>query len=88
MVAILQGDQARLERAQHRDRAAENERRPQHEMHPDRRREPELDHSSETDDDQAEKENHKDRGAIAGVLRRQIEAAALACSTDAEESGE
>jgi len=86
MVAVLEGDQARLERAQHHDCASYNQRCPQHQMYPDGRREPELDPGGETDDNQSKKQDHENCWSVPGVLRRQVEAAGLASSSDAEKA--
>ena len=88
MVTVLQRDQPRLERAQHGYRAAEDQGRPQQQMHPERRRELDLDQSGETDNDEAEKQDYKDRRSVPRVLRRQIETTRLAFSADAQETGE
>jgi hypothetical protein len=57
-------------------------------MHPERRRELELDQGSETDNDEAEKQDYKDRRSVPRVLRRQIETTRLAIPADAQEAGE
>jgi hypothetical protein len=70
VVAVLEGDQARLERAQHRYRGPYNQRCPQHQMYPDGWREVELNPGGETDDNQAKKQDHEDCRSVPGVLRR------------------
>jgi hypothetical protein len=57
-------------------------------MHPERRRELDLDQSGETDNDEAEEQDYKDRRSVPGVLRRQVEAARLAISADTQKAGE
>src|SRR6516165_2582707 len=85
---VLQRDQPCLEWAQHRYCAAEDQRSPQQQMHPHRRGEPDLDHGGETDDDQAEEQDDKDRRAIAGILGREIETTDLTRLAYAQETSE
>jgi len=88
IVLVLQRDQPGLQRPQHQDRAAQDQRRPQHEMHPDRRREFDLDDRREANDDEPEKQDHEHRRTIAGILRRQIEAAGRTARADVQQAGE
>jgi hypothetical protein len=88
MVTVLQCDQPRLERAQHGYRAAEDQGRPQQQMHPERRRELDLDQGGETDNDESENQDYKDRRSVSRVLRRQIETTRLATSAYAQKTGE
>src|SRR6516162_957857 len=83
---VLQRDQPCLEWAQHRYCAAEDQRGPQQQMYPHRRGEPDLDHGGETDDDQAEEQDDKDRRAIAGILGREIETTDLTRFAYAQET--
>ena len=65
---VLQGDQSRLERAQHRHRTDDDHGRPEEQMYPDRRREIDLDERRKADNDGAEKQDHEDSGTITGIL--------------------
>ena len=73
IVPVLQRDEAGLERPQQEERATQDHRRPQQHVNPDRRGEFELDQRGEPDNDQPEKEDDKDRRAVAGILGREVE---------------
>ncbi len=47
-------------------------------MHPERRREAELHPEGQPDHDGAQQQDHADSGAVAGIVRAQVEAADLA----------
>jgi hypothetical protein len=55
---------------------------------PNRRGEPDFDQCSEAHDDQAKKQDDKNRWAISGVLGREVEAANLAHFAHLQQPGE